>query len=170
MAVKTLQYCKTLRPEAATVMGGPHVTYLTEEALEHADFVFRGEGEAALAAFIDAREKGSGYADVPNLSYRDATGAAVHNPMAPRAADLDRPPPDRIRERIREKDPVLVATRKTLSGKAVEDHPPTSYEMFVLGGLQHKQVYQGTVRPNVKRLRRARGKVAKLSRRINRGS
>ena len=74
------------------LMGGPHVTYLTEEALEHADFVFRGEGEAALAAFIEAREKGAGYADVPNLSYRDEVGTVVHNPMAPRAADLDRIP------------------------------------------------------------------------------
>jgi radical SAM superfamily enzyme YgiQ (UPF0313 family) len=74
------------------LMGGPHVTYLTEEALEHADFVVRGEGEAALTAFIDAREKGAGYAEVPNLSYKDGTGAVVHNPMAPRAADLDRIP------------------------------------------------------------------------------
>jgi radical SAM superfamily enzyme YgiQ (UPF0313 family) len=74
------------------LMGGPHVTYLTEEALEHADFVVRGEGEAALAAFIDAREDGGELADVPNLSYRDASGAIVHNPMAPRAADLDRIP------------------------------------------------------------------------------
>ena len=74
------------------LMGGPHVTYLTEEALEHADFVVRGEGEAALAAFVEAREKGAGYADVPNLSYRDESGAVVHNPMAPRACDLDRIP------------------------------------------------------------------------------
>ncbi len=74
------------------LMGGPHVTYLTEEALEHADFVVRGEGEAALAAFIDAREKGAGYAEVPNLSYKDETGTIVHNAMAPRVADLDRIP------------------------------------------------------------------------------
>jgi radical SAM superfamily enzyme YgiQ (UPF0313 family) len=74
------------------LLGGPHVTYLTEEALEHADFVFRGEGEAALAAFIDARETGAGYADVPNLSYKDEAGTIVNNPMAPRTADLDRIP------------------------------------------------------------------------------
>jgi len=74
------------------LMGGPHVTYLTEEALEHADFVVRGEGEAALAAFIDARESGGDWADVPNLSYKDAAGNVVHNPMAPRVSDLDRIP------------------------------------------------------------------------------
>jgi len=71
------------------LMGGPHVTYLTDEALEHADFVFRGEGEAALAAFIDARERGLGFSEVPNLSYKDAGGTIVNNPMAPRASDLD---------------------------------------------------------------------------------
>ncbi|GAH30044.1 unnamed protein product, partial [marine sediment metagenome] len=27
------------------IMGGAHVTFMTEEALEHADFVIRGEGE-----------------------------------------------------------------------------------------------------------------------------
>src|SRR4029453_6050629 len=35
------------------VMGGTHEGFLPEEALEHADFVVRGEGEVAFQALID---------------------------------------------------------------------------------------------------------------------
>jgi radical SAM superfamily enzyme YgiQ (UPF0313 family) len=70
------------------IMGGPHVTFLPEEALAHADFVVRGEGEAALQAFIDAWESGGDYSRVPNLSYVDG-GRMVENPRMPREGDLD---------------------------------------------------------------------------------
>jgi radical SAM superfamily enzyme YgiQ (UPF0313 family) len=70
------------------LMGGPHVTYLAEEALDHADFVIRGEGEAALTAFIDAWEHGRDFSEVPNLSLKE-DGRAVHHPMLPMEENLD---------------------------------------------------------------------------------
>jgi radical SAM superfamily enzyme YgiQ (UPF0313 family) len=73
------------------IMGGPHVTFLADEALAHADFVVRGEGERALSEFVDAWESGSGFSSVPNLSYME-DGAAVHNPILPATGDLDRNP------------------------------------------------------------------------------
>lgn len=78
------------------IMGGPHVTFQTEEALEHADFVIRGEGEKALMAFFDAWESQTGYETVPNLSFK-RNGDVVHNPMSPNNSELDQIPfPDLV--------------------------------------------------------------------------
>jgi radical SAM superfamily enzyme YgiQ (UPF0313 family) len=80
------------------VLGGPHVTFLPEEALEHAPLVVRGEGEEAMKALLrlwgDGRVEAHDprYADVPNLSWMDAAGAVRHNPLAPPVADLDASP------------------------------------------------------------------------------
>ena len=71
------------------LMGGPHVTFLADEALEHADFVFRGEGERPLMAFIDAWEAGRDPAGTPNLSFRAADGRIRHNPALPAEDNLD---------------------------------------------------------------------------------
>lgn len=61
---------------------------------------------------------------------------------------------------------------RTLSGRKLDQGAittkPSSYELAILGGLQHMQLYQGTVRANVKAARRARGKVAKAARKANR--
>jgi radical SAM superfamily enzyme YgiQ (UPF0313 family) len=72
-------------------MGGPHVTFMPDEALEHADFIIRGEGEQTLMAFIDAWEKGESFTGIPNLSYRE-NGQVIHNAVRPFVKDLDQIP------------------------------------------------------------------------------
>ena len=73
------------------IMGGAHVTFMIEEALEHADFVIRGEGEIALMAFVDAWEKGDDFKNIPNLSYKKE-GKPIHNPKGPAITELDQLP------------------------------------------------------------------------------
>jgi radical SAM superfamily enzyme YgiQ (UPF0313 family) len=46
------------KPGAITMLGGVHVTFMSEEAAEHADFVVKGEGEGVLVDLITAIENG----------------------------------------------------------------------------------------------------------------
>jgi len=78
------------------VMGGPHVTFLADEALEHASFVVRGEGEGPLLELVSSLETGRPpLSDIRGLSFRDTDGHSVHNPTAAFIQDLDSlPEPD----------------------------------------------------------------------------
>jgi anaerobic magnesium-protoporphyrin IX monomethyl ester cyclase len=72
-----------------TIIGGPHVTFMADEALQHADYVARGEGgERLMLELIDALQGGRSFDSVLGLSYR--LGDAVHhNPLRSPVADLD---------------------------------------------------------------------------------
>ncbi len=76
------------------VMGGPHVTFTYEEALETGavDFVVRGEGEETLlelADFLSGKRNG-GLGAIPGLVWRDGReGGIVVNPDRPPLEDLD---------------------------------------------------------------------------------
>lgn len=78
---------------APVVMGGPHVTFLPEEALlRGADFVIRGEGEYSFVELVRRLREGVGdLRDIPGLSYREegAGGTIIHNPGAPSVDNLD---------------------------------------------------------------------------------
>ena len=69
-------------------MGGPHVTFLPEEALEHCDFVLRSEGEKALPLFIEQWLGNHDFSKVPNLSFKKA-GKIIHNKKIDLITDLD---------------------------------------------------------------------------------
>ncbi|MHC1791173.1 B12-binding domain-containing radical SAM protein [Solidesulfovibrio sp.] len=70
------------------IWGGIHATVRPEEALEHADFVCRGEGEAALDALLCALAAGGDTSAVPGVwTLRD--GAVVDNGLAPLVPDLN---------------------------------------------------------------------------------
>ncbi len=94
-AVRAYELADELRARGQrVVLGGPHVTHMADEGLDHADFVVRGEGEEALPGLLRALQGRQGFDAVPNLSWlRD--GVVVHNPLAALQADLDRwPTPD----------------------------------------------------------------------------
>jgi radical SAM superfamily enzyme YgiQ (UPF0313 family) len=67
-----------------TVIGGPHVTFMADEGLEHCDFVARREGHETMVELVDALEGNGDVAGIAGLSYHDSAGQPVHN--------SDRPP------------------------------------------------------------------------------
>lgn len=79
------------------VVGGPHATFLPEEAMGHADFVVRGEGELALPALVRALELGGDdrrLAEVPGLTWRATDGRISHNPLSAPVDLAELPAPD----------------------------------------------------------------------------
>lgn len=76
---------------ATVVMGGAHVTFLPEEALEHANFVMRGEAEESFGPLLEMLEGLRAPGDVEGLSFRAQDGIQ-HNPLPARMTDMDSVP------------------------------------------------------------------------------
>jgi len=77
-----------------TVMGGPHVTFLAEEGISHADYVIRGEAENSFPMLVEAITGDRDMAEVPGLTYK-LNGEILENPMEGEALSLDElPEPD----------------------------------------------------------------------------
>jgi radical SAM superfamily enzyme YgiQ (UPF0313 family) len=86
-AVQLTEAVKT-RLRLPVVWGGIHATVRPQEALEHADFVCRGEGEIALGELLAALETGQATDAVPGIWTRRGE-TIVDNGLAPLVADLD---------------------------------------------------------------------------------
>lgn len=87
-AYRVLEKVKQLG-DIPVVMGGPHVTFLTDEALgKGADYVARGEGEETFIELLrHLGGDGVSLEDIAGLSYRE-DGTFLHNPDRPRIDDL----------------------------------------------------------------------------------
>lgn len=70
------------------VYGGPHVSFLPEEALLHGDFVVRGEGEETLIELLGALSDRRSPEDILGLSYWEED-RPKSNPARPLIQDLN---------------------------------------------------------------------------------
>jgi radical SAM superfamily enzyme YgiQ (UPF0313 family) len=95
-AIRAYRYAQRVRDAGVpVVMGGPHVTFMADEALDFCDYVIRHEGEEPLIELVDFLQGRGSLGDIAGLSYRSADGAAVHNPDRPLLSSLtDLPWPD----------------------------------------------------------------------------
>ena len=70
------------------VFGGPHVSFVPEEALEHGDYCITGEGETGFPLLVEALNRNGSLEDVPGLVWKE-NGVVRRNPAAPPVEDLD---------------------------------------------------------------------------------
>ena len=77
------------RRRIPVIVGGSHVTFMADEALEHVDYVARGEGgETIMAELVEALQGARELESITGLSFK-RDGAIVHNPLHEPCADLD---------------------------------------------------------------------------------
>jgi anaerobic magnesium-protoporphyrin IX monomethyl ester cyclase len=112
-ALKLVKIAKEACPNCITVVGGSHVTFWDDKALEECpeiDIVIRREGENTLLELVQRIEAGKSYHDVLGTTCRK-DGKTVRNPDRPYIEDLDSLPfPARHlwpMERLREYEDIL---------------------------------------------------------------
>jgi radical SAM superfamily enzyme YgiQ (UPF0313 family) len=95
-AVRAYRYAQRVREAGIpVVMGGPHVTFLADEAMDFCDFVVRKEGEATLVELVEYLHGRGDLQNILGITYRDKNGDVVHNPDRPLLDSLtDLPWPD----------------------------------------------------------------------------
>lgn len=72
------------------IIGGAHPSFLPEEAINHADYIVRGEGDITLPELIGHMSNGKpDITSIKGLSYKDKQGFLINNPPRPFIEDLD---------------------------------------------------------------------------------
>jgi B12-binding domain/radical SAM domain protein len=109
-AIETARLAKRLHPDTPVIFGGFSSTYYHEQLMEYpeVDYVLRGDStEAPLAKLLSHLREGSEPDDVPNLTWRDASGQVRVNPLTNVPATLELRPIDHafmVRTVLRDRD------------------------------------------------------------------
>lgn len=93
-ALKIIKVAKKALPNCMTIIGGSHVTFWDENALNECpslDIVVRKEGEATLLELVQRIEAGKSFSDVVGITCRK-NGTIVKNPDRPYLENLDELP------------------------------------------------------------------------------
>ncbi len=93
-ALKIIKLAKKALPNCLTVLGGSHVTFWDDNALQECpqlDVVVRKEGENTLLELVQRLEEGKSFHDVVGTTCRK-DGKIVKNPDRPYIEDLDELP------------------------------------------------------------------------------
>ena len=103
-----------LRSHGKTVViGGIHATFLPDEALDHADYVVRGEADFTFLQLVRAVSEGEEHIDLPGISYHKANQEVIHNPLSTEIVDVnDLPIPDLSLFRQKKLDAIPVMTSR----------------------------------------------------------
>jgi radical SAM superfamily enzyme YgiQ (UPF0313 family) len=94
------------------VLGGPHVSFCADEALGHAPYVVRGEGEQTIGELVACLEDGRPLEDVRGLSFRAGDGEPHHNPARPRCTQEEF-------ERLPAPDLTLIEGHRRMSARPI---------------------------------------------------
>lgn len=88
-AIELVRQYRTKHPNRPIIMGGSYPTYLTQEALQHADIVVRGEGDESLPEVLQTLSGKKSLESVAGISFRNK-GQIIHTPPRPRVMKIDR--------------------------------------------------------------------------------
>ncbi|MEM1563079.1 MAG: radical SAM protein [Candidatus Bathyarchaeia archaeon] len=93
-AYRVAEAAKSVRDDCIVVIGGPHVTFLPEEALtecKSVDVIVQGEGEETFQELVKAIDHGTPLENVRGIAYRKNDKVVVTKPR-PFIRDLDKIP------------------------------------------------------------------------------
>lgn len=92
-ALEVSEVVKERRPETITVLGGPHITALSDDVIKNkaVDVAVIGEGEYTMTDLVKTVESSGDFSDVKGILYKK-NGKVIRTALRPMVKDLDEIP------------------------------------------------------------------------------